>query len=382
MVMVKPSPHLELLEEYKPLRPLEHLATDLGLPRRRLIKLDGNENPFGPAPEVTRALQELTNLERYPDPLATSLCQKIARIEGLSENNVLVTAGADELIDLIIRAYVDRNEAVLTLSPTFGMYKFLARVHGVNVIELPLKLQLQNHVAQYHVDERALLDNATHCKVLFITRPNNPDGSWVNDKIVEQLLELSILVAIDEAYIEFASSAKTIAPLVTKHDNLLILRTFSKAHALAGLRIGYGIMPPHVKNTLVKIKQPYNVNVAGLKAAEASLESSHVQQHVKIIKEIREFTFQRLLALREHAETTYWIHRSDGPFLLIRFDKEKEAVKLRDFLRSRGIVLRYYSSPSSLTSCLRVSIGRVEEMTAFLEAFEKGVAKLETNGKS
>ena len=269
------------------------LANELNIPDAKIIKLDGNENPYDPFPEVIKALSSLKNISHYPDTLSSNLIDVLAKKENLDVNNFIISSGSDELIELLIRAYANPTDSILSFSPTFGMISFLAQVHGIRYMVVPQQLVKKQSIVRYILDENQFLDNAKQAKIVFISRPNNPDGSVVSEKFIERLISLPILVIIDEAYIEF-SDYPSLAKIVLQNENLVILRTFSKAYGLGGLRVGYGILPNDIRKVLVSIKQPYNVNIAGQIAAVAALSSPLIEPRIKEMKETREWFINQL----------------------------------------------------------------------------------------
>ncbi|MBY8987280.1 MAG: aminotransferase class I/II-fold pyridoxal phosphate-dependent enzyme, partial [Candidatus Lokiarchaeota archaeon] len=272
MTKIKTVDHLASIKSYNGVKPLEIIAEELNIPVAKIIKLDGNENPYEPLPEVITALSSLKNISFYPDMLSSNLIQVLAKKENLEAIYFIIGSGSDELIELLIRAYANPSDTVLSVSPTFGMISFLTQVHGIKHIAVSQQLIKKKSFAHYILDENQFLDVARRSKIVFIARPNNPDGNVVSEKFIERLVSLPVLVIIDEAYIEFSDS-KSIAEWVPQYENLVVLRTFSKAYGLGGLRVGYGIMPDEIRKVLVSIRQPYNVNIAGQKAALAALLS-------------------------------------------------------------------------------------------------------------
>uniref|UniRef100_A0A0E0CQH0 histidinol-phosphate transaminase n=1 Tax=Oryza meridionalis TaxID=40149 RepID=A0A0E0CQH0_9ORYZ len=250
--------HLRSLAPYQPILPFEVLSARLGRKPEDIIKLDANENPYGPPPEVAKALGNLKFPYVYPDPESRQLRAALAEDSGLESEYILAGCGADELIDLIMRCVLEPGDKIVDCPPTFTMYEFDASVNGALVIK---------DVAQI-----VKVVEQEKPKCIFLTSPNNPDGSIINDEDLLKILDLPILVVLDEAYIEF-SSLQTRMSWVKKHDNLIVLRTFSKRAGLAGLRVGYGAFPLSIIEYLWRAKQPYNVSVAAEVSACAALQN-------------------------------------------------------------------------------------------------------------
>ncbi len=344
---------------YVPVEPPEIWAARLGLPAERLVKLDANENPYGPSPRARAALANLANGHIYPDPTQRALRAALAGSLQLDPERILVGHGSDELIDLILRLVLEPGDVVLDCPPTFGMYRFCAAVAGGRVRRVPRR-------ADFSLDIAAIEAAATEerVKALFITSPNNPDGSVTPPAAVERLLRLPILVVVDEAYVEF-SGLHSLMHMDLPADNLVVLRTFSKWAGLAGLRVGYGLFPPALVRHLWKIKPPYNVNVAGAAAALASLEDiGYLQANVA-----------RLTAQRERLQVELarfpFLHPypSRANFVLCRVTP-LTARQVWEALRRRGVLVRYFEQPG-LDDCIRISSGTPEQVDALLAALRQ-----------
>ena len=275
---------------YTPIVPFDVLSKRLGIPAEDIIKLDANENPYGPSPSIYRALADEQDYHIYPDPDSTALRQALSQYTGIDATHIIAGQGADELIDLIVRLFVSPGDSVINCPPTFGMYRFDTELNGGKIIDVERN-------ADFSLDIETIVETASsgnlNTKILFITSPNNPDGSVLSDACLRELLELPLIVVLDEAYIEFAEGGSRV-DWVLEHENLVVLRTFSKWAGLAGLRVGYGIFPEWIISHLLKIKQPYNVNVAGSAAAVASLSDvRHLQENIrKIVEERRTALFR------------------------------------------------------------------------------------------
>ena len=364
MTKIKTADHLSSIKSYTGLKPLEIIAKELNIPVAKIIKLDGNENPYDPLPEVIATLSSLKNISSYPDMLSTNLIQKLAKKEKLETNNFVVSSGSDELIELLIRAYSNPGDTVLSVSPTFGMISFLTQVYGINHLSVPQQIVKKESFAHYILDENQFLEIAKQTKIVFIVRPNNPDGSVVSEKFIKRLISLPILVIIDEAYIEF-SDYQSLAKWVPQYENFVVLRTFSKAYGLAWLRVGYGIMPNDIRKVLVSIKQPYNVNIAGQNAAVSALSSPLVDQRITDMKKTREW-FINQLRLIQNQNKNFWIHPTEACYVLLTFESPEASKNLYEHLYSKGILVRYYFS-SDMVNNLRISIGLQKNMVKVID---------------
>ncbi|MFX0073920.1 MAG: histidinol-phosphate transaminase [Candidatus Hermodarchaeota archaeon] len=364
MTKIKIIDRLAKIKSYSGVKTLEVVAEELQIPISSIIKLDGNENPYEPLPEVLNALSSLKRINSYPDPLCSKLVQSITNKENLLADNIIVGSGSDELIELLMRAYANPYDSILSVSPTFGMISFLSQVYGIKHVTVPMQLVKGRSFARYLLDEDKFLDAAKRAKIVFIARPNNPDGTVLSEKFVERLVSLPILLIIDEAYIEF-SDYQSLANWIPQYDNIVVLRTFSKAYGLSGLRVGYGIISNDIREVLVSIKQPYNVNIAGQKAAIAALSSPLVDKRIIQIKKTRKW-FINQLQLIQNQDNKFWIHQSEACYVLLTFEISEVAISLYEYLYSKGILVRYYKS-EDMANNLRISIGLQENMEKVIE---------------
>lgn len=347
------------MDPYTPIVPFDVLSKRLGIPAKDIIKLDANENPYGPSPSIYRALADEKDYHIYPDPDSTALREALSRYTGINATHIIAGQGADELIDLIVRLFVTPGDAVINCPPTFGMYRFDTELNGGKIIDVERK-------SDFSLDTESIVEiagSSKNIKILFITSPNNPDGSILSDVCLRQLLQLPLIVVLDEAYIEFAGNDSR-ADWVLEHENLVVLRTFSKWAGLAGLRVGYGIFPHWIISHLLKIKQPYNVNVAGSAAAVASLSDVHrLQKNVKKIVEERE----RLYLVLQNFDFLD-PYPSEANFILSRV-VGRDAAGLKAALAERGILIRYFNTPR-LQDHVRISVGTPAQTAALLDALE------------
>lgn len=348
-------PDIAQMDSYTPILPFDVLSEQLGLPVEAIIKLDANENPYGPSPRVQEVLAQAPHLHIYPDPEARHLRRALSAYTGLSIAHLLVGHGADELIDLVMRLFLQPGEAIINCPPTFGMYRFDADVNAAKVISVPRRPDFS-----LDVDGIIAAAQTNTAKLLFLTSPNNPDGSLINEADLRALLELPLVVVLDEAYVEF--SERSYIDQVPHYPNLVVLRSFSKWAGLAGLRVGYGAFPLAMMEHLWKIKQPYNVNVAGQLAALASLEDlDYLQANVNRLIESRTRFQQDLQQLSWLEPYPSWSN-----FVLCRVLKH-EAADVKADLAQQGILVRHYRSPG-LRDHLRFSIGTPEQMQKLLAA--------------
>ena len=345
------------LEGYRPITPLEVLSERSGIPMEGIIKLDGNENPYGCSPRVQKALAAYPYYYIYPDPEQRELRRMLEGYLGVSADHILLGAGSDELVDLILRLFIEPGDKVINCIPTFGMYSFSTQVCGGRVVDVPRDEDFAVDIARVKaaIDKRA--------KIVFLASPNNPTGNITPERDILELVNTGMVVVVDEAYYEF--SGVTAAPLVGDYDNIIILRTFSKWAGLAGLRVGYGIFPAQIAAYLMKIKPPYNVNTAAQVAVRESLgDVEHLQSTVKAIVAERERLFVKL------KETGFLKpFPSQANFILCRV-LNGQAREIHQELQRRGIFIRYFDTPI-LRDFLRISVGKPEHTDALIEALKE-----------
>lgn len=350
---------VKTMKSYEPLRPIEALVEELNKKDEEIIKLNGNENPFDTPSEVLRSLCTLKNIQIYPDPLCEKLVEILAEKEKIATEKIFVGSGIDEILDLIIRGFTNPEDIILSQFPTFGMYSFLSQINRVEYKSIPLKMHIDNSFIYHGIDEKIFLEEASKATIVILARPNNPDGQITSENFIKKLLKLPLMVIIDEAYIEY-SDTPSLVKWVKSYDNLIVMRTFSKAFGLGGLRVGYGLMSPRIKNILLKIKQPYNVNIAGQKIAREVLKSNTLQNNIKTIKVTRK-EFISFLEELQLQYKNFLIYPSQTNFVLLRMNNISQAKQLYEHLHVNNIFVRYYDSPK-MQNFLRISIGRPEQM--------------------
>ncbi len=347
-------PELVAMKSYTPIEPIETLEQRAG---KRIMKLDGNENPYGCSSKVYQALANYSYYHIYPDPEQERLRQALQEYTGLTREHIVCGSGSDELIDLILRLFLESGDEAINCSPTFGMYPFSTELCGGRVVDVPRD---ENFAIDITGIKRALTEKT---KVIFVASPNNPTGNVVTEQEILELVGAGRIVVVDEAYFEF--SGVTLANLVPSYPNLIVLRSFSKWAGLAGLRIGYGIFPTEIASYLMKIKQPYNINAAAQAAVLASLaDIDYLRGNVAKIVAERERLFGKLRELD-------WLkpYPSRGNFVLCSVLNGK-AKKIWQQLQKKGIFIRYFDTPR-LKDCLRISVGRPEDTDALINALEE-----------
>ena len=357
-------PQIRTLPTYEPILPFEVLSRQLGRSPCQIIKLDANENPYSISPAVRLALADIEFPHIYPDPESRLLRAALSKFTGISAENLLAGSGADELIDLVMRLILEPGDRVINCPPTFGMYAFDTELNAGQLVEVPRRSDFS-----LDLDGIRSAVEITQPKLLFLTSPNNPDGSLIPPEALKELLRLPVLLVLDEAYIEFAdennSLGKNLSHIthVPNLENLIVLRTFSKWAGLAGLRIGYGAFPNWLMPELWKAKQPYNVNVAASVAAITSIED--IAYISELVSRLRA---ERTRLMKGLNRIPYILtYPSSSNFILCRVSGIP-AVRLKtDLAEKYGILVRYFNKPG-LRDCIRISVGKPEHTDALLLA--------------
>lgn len=320
------------------------------------ILLDANENSWG---STFNSIDGL-HLNRYPDPHQKDLRKLTSSLNSIPENNLFFGVGSDEIIDLIIRIFCEPGkDSALIPQPTYGMYKVACDINNIETINVLLDDDFQ-------IDLTAIENNfRENTKVIFLCSPNNPTGNLLNkDKILSLCKNYNSIIIIDEAYIDFAKNGSLIDE-VKNNPNLIILRTFSKAWGLAGIRLGYCIAGEEIINILFRVKAPYNINTLTRFALESALKNSTIKdKYVSGIIKERE----RLKNQLESLMGIIKVYDSDANFLLVKLNNAKVVQKK---LAERGIIVRDRSSQPKLENCLRISVGNEEENDLLWDEIKK-----------
>lgn len=341
---------------YSPPEDPDRLAARLGISVSQVLKLDANENPYGASPKVAAALAEFSNYHIYPDPDQEHARAVLAPYVGVDAKHLLLGNGSDELIDLLMRAVLNPGDEVIDFSPTFGVYSFVAQQYEAPLIDVPRD-------DQFDIDPEAALAAVTpRTKITFLASPNNPTGNPVTRELVERLLETGIIVVVDEAYAEFRG--ETLAPMVAERPNLVVMRTFSKWAGLAGLRLGYCVLPGTIAPHLWKLKAPFNISQAAIVGMEASLnDRAYLEENVKRIAAEQ----KRLMALL--ADVDYLTpFPSAANFILVQ-SEGITGQALTQCLADQGILVRFYSS-ARLKQFIRISVGTPPQTDRLIAALK------------
>ncbi|MFP4278009.1 MAG: histidinol-phosphate transaminase [Wenzhouxiangella sp.] len=337
------------------IRALKPYASARALADSAGVLLNANENPWPPAGDAG------LGLNRYPDPQPAALKRRLAEAYGVAESQLLITRGSDEGIDLLIRVFCRAGEdRVLVCPPCFGMYALSAKVQNARVIEIPLV----ESAGDWQLD-RPAIEQAPACRLYFLCSPNNPTGNRIEADTVLALAERVAdhgLVVIDEAYIEF-SQDRSLAERVAGQPNLVVLRTLSKAYALAGCRIGAVIADPAVIDLLRRIIAPYPLPTPSVAAALSALAPDAMRRQQAQLATIAQLKASLLDQLEQHpAIARIWA--GEANFVLVRVTDGPALV--RD-ASAAGIRLRDQSAQPGLSNCVRITIGNEPEMQALTD---------------
>ena len=335
----------------------EVLEGKIDVAAKDMIKIDANENPYGCSPRVNKALARYAQFNIYPDDGQERLRKLLAGYAGVNARYVVAGNGSNQLIDLLIRLLVNPGDEVINCTPTFGIYSFSTKLCNGVLVEVPRDEAFNIDIAKV----KSAITNKT--KLIFVANPNNPTGNLTSPGDIIQLLETGVPVVVDEAYYEF--SRQTVIPLLGKYENLIVLRTFSKWAGLAGLRVGYGIFPEAIADFILRIKIPYNVNVAAIVAVDESLkDAAYLMASVQKLIDERQRLFNQLQKID-------WltVYPSQSNFILCRV-KNRDAKDLHKQLQAKGILVRYFDQPR-IKDCIRFSVGKPEHTAALIKTLRE-----------
>lgn len=361
--------YIDEIKPYEPGKPIREVERELGL--RNIVKLASNENPLGPSRKALRAMrQAIQEVHIYPEGSGFYLINRLSRELNVPTKNLLIGNGSNEILELLARGFLGPGDEVISSETSFLVYPILAKACGAEFKSVPMK--------EWRYDLQAILkaiDEKT--KIVFIANPNNPTGTYVNAQEVESFMAAvpkDVIVCFDEAYVDFVDQPDfphMIEYLKNKHDNLVIMRTFSKSYGLAGLRIGYAIGHERVIGYLHKIRQPFNVNLIAQAAAAAALDDRFFLWRTKgLVTKGRQLFYKRFKDMKlEYLP-------SQGNFVLVNVGRDADEVFQK--LLKRGLIVRSMKS-YGLTTWIRVTIGKRNENAVFFrllkECLKEGSAK-------
>jgi histidinol-phosphate aminotransferase len=364
------NPQLREITVYQPGKPIEETARELGLDPSAIIKVASNENPLGPSPKAMEAMRDaLERAHLYPDGSGFCLCKAVATKIDLAPENVILGNGSNEVLEFLGHAFLNPGDDVVTSQYAFVVYKLIATSFGARTIEVPSP--------DYQQDLDGMLAAITaKTRLVFIPNPNNPTGTLLSQQAIDHFMSRipeNLIVVFDEAYFEFLDRPPDTLRFVRKGRNIVVLRTFSKIHGLAGLRIGYAVGPADLIEVLHKTRQPFNVNSIAQVAALAALDDGEHQRETKrVIDEGRAYLHQQFVKMRipfvPGTANFVMVNVGDGHAV---FDK---------LLRQSIIVrpLKGYNLPE----WVRISVGTMEENKKLIAALREVMRVSKQAGKS
>ncbi len=357
---LKVPAHIRSIPLYVPGKPIEEVERERGIPSS--IKLASNENPIGPSPRALDALQRaLPAVHRYPDSAGFELIRKLAARHRLAPEQIVLGNGSDEIISMLARAFLQPGDEVIMPMPSFQMYEIEARAAAAVPVAVPLR--------HFRTDLEAMADRFTaRTRIVFVNTPHNPTGRLVTRLELETFmarLPEGVVLALDEAYIEFVRDplGPNSLDYVRAGRPVVGLRTFSKAYGLAGLRIGYGVMPADIAEVLGRVRPPFNVNLLAQTAAAAALDDdAFLRETLRVVHAGVDYLQPALADLGLECQPT------QSNFIMVRVPGDGR--QFFESLLDRGVIVRPLAS-YGFPDCIRVSIGLPEENRRFIEALKQ-----------
>jgi histidinol-phosphate aminotransferase len=362
-VNLKVPEHIRSIPPYVPGKPIEEVERERGI--YDSVKLASNENPLGPSPKAISALQRtLPAVHRYPDSAGHELIRRLAARHRLDPGQIVLGNGSDEIISLLARAFLQPGDEVILPQPSFQMYEIETRAAAAVPVEVPLK--------RFRTDFEAMAAKFTpRTRLVFVNTPHNPTGGLVTRAELEAFMErlpAGVVLALDEAYIDFVRdpAGPDSRDYVLAGRPVVGLRTFSKAYGLAGLRIGYGLMPAEIAAVLNRVRPPFNVNLPAQAAAAAALDDDDfLAETLRVVHAGLDDLQAALTGLGLACLPT------QANFIMIRLPREGRQV-FEDLL-DRGVIVRPLAS-YGFPDCIRVSVGRPPENQRFIDALRQVLA--------
>ena len=351
--------HIRNLSPYIPGMTIDEVKRKFGL--RDIIKLASNENPAGPSPKAAKYLiDNLNESHRYPDSYAFKLRKKLADLYDLDIDNVILGGGSEGIMSVIMRTFLHDDDEIVAAKNSFIGFRVLANASGIKTNWVPMK--------DYHYDLQGLASKINDkTKIIYLANPDNPTGTYFNKSNFDNFMNLvpdRVLVILDEAYFEYAQHLDDFPDSMSyRYDNVITLRTFSKAYGLAGLRVGYGFGHKTLIDSLMKVKLPFEPSSPGQLAAFASLDDSDFLSDT-----IKNNTFGMKKLLNSLKD--YNVIPSVANFITIVFDNNNESNEFADFMLSNGVIVRNLKG-FGLEQCVRVSIGTDKDNDFFCQILNK-----------
>ena len=351
--------YITSIKPYVPGKPMEELEREMGI--HNSIKLASNENPLGPSPKAMEAVRkELNKAHRYPEGGGYYLTGRLAEKLNVAPQRIVLGNGSDDIIGMLTKAFLRPGDEAVMPSPSFLMYEIMVHVSGAIPVMVPL--------SSFSIDLDAMAEQVTErTRLVFLTHPNNPTGSMISETAFCAFLQKmpeQVIVVLDEAYIEFVRDPAALdsLPHVKKDRRVVVLRTFSKAYGLAGMRVGYGVMDPEIGSLLHRVRQPFNVNSLAQAAATAALDDDvFLQQTRAVVHDGLDFYYATL----DRLEISYL--PSQANFVMIRVG---DADRVYQQLLQEGVIVRSMTS-YGFPEYIRVTIGLKQENERFFAALEK-----------
>ena len=357
------NPQLRNLAVYEPGKPIEETAREFGVDPRTIVKLASNENPLGPSPKAIQAMRAAAeDAHLYPDGGGFYLCKAIAAKLDLALENVILGNGSNEVIEFLGHAFLDLDDDVVTSQYAFIVYKLIATSFGARTIETPSP--------DFQQDLEAMLDAITpKTRIVFIPNPNNPTGTLVSQREIDRFMSRvseNIIVVFDEAYFEFLDHPPNTLQFVRDDRNVVVLRTFSKIHGLAGLRVGYGVARPDLIEVLHKTRQPFNINSIAQAGALAALkDEAHQRETKRVIDEGFAYLQEQFTEMKVRfvpgVANFLMVNVGDGPAV---FQK----------LLARKVIVRPLKG-YNLSEWVRISVGTMEQNRKCIAALKQILRK-------
>ena len=345
------------IAEYVPGKSIEEIASAYGLDPESVIKLGSNENPLGPSPKAVRALVEAApGANIYPSADARELREALSKYTGFPFSNIVASGpGMDGLLDGLCRIIIEKGDEVIVPTPTFAYYELPARACGGKPVFIKRN-------PDFSIDPEKILEAVSpRTKIIFLCSPNNPSGNLLPEADLRKIVgNTHALVFVDEAYVEFAD--RNLAGLVKEYANLAVGRTFSKVFGLAGLRLGYGIMPEWLVKEYSRAATPFSVSLPALRAGIAALsDTDHLNKSINLAREGREYLKEKI---------PFTVYPSQANFVLVDVAPLK-AKKVTENLLKKGIIVRSCDSfREAGDSLIRVTVGTPEQNEKVIRAFE------------
>lgn len=350
---------VKAMKPYVPGKPVEDVQRELGI--GDLVKLNQNENPLGPSPKALEAAQAaLAVAHTYPEGSNRALRERLAALWNLPADWFVAGNGSDEVFRVLGETFLTPRDRVVVPAPSFSMYTFVAELMEAEVVSVPLKEQAMDLAAMAQAAQES------GAKMLFLCRPNNPTGAvFAEEAMADFMAQVppDTLVVLDEAYREYDSTSFDSRKFLLAHPNLVVTRTFSKIYGLAGFRLGYGVMRPELAAILLRVRDPFGVNLLAAAAGVAALED---QAHLERSRELNQEGKAYLYGVLDRLGLSYVPTESN--FLLI--ETGRQAAEVFDALLRQGVLVRPCGS-FGLPTAIRVTIGKPEENEKFALALEK-----------